>query len=134
AGVVGSGEGWAGAPCWGAARGGSGGRRGSGGGGGSSAGGGRRRTFNDSIVDALKELGVDRGVIGVCGLQPDKYNLMRVPDGVVGSNLMDLIRETFPQARIVSATPVNGHARMTNSAEEIAVLERSTATARAGLH
>src|SRR4051794_36716739 len=27
-----------------------------------------RRTFNEAIVDALKELGVDHGVIGVCGL------------------------------------------------------------------
>src|SRR3954454_20600624 len=72
-----------------------------------------RRTFNDSIVDALKELGVEHGVIGVCGLQSDKYNLMRVPDGVVGSNLMDLMRKTFPHAQIVSATHVTGEARMT---------------------
>jgi len=92
-----------------------------------------RRTFNDSIVDALKELGVDHGVIGVCGLQSSKYNLMRVPDGVVGSNLMDLMRKTFPQARIVSATEVTGEARMTKGAEEIAFLERSTAIAEAGL-
>jgi Xaa-Pro dipeptidase len=92
-----------------------------------------RRTFNEAIVAALKELGVDHGVIGVCGLQPDKYNLMRVPDGVVGSNLMDLLRETFPEARIVSATHVTGEARMTKSAEEVAFLERSTAIAEAGL-
>src|SRR5437764_14335505 len=92
-----------------------------------------RRTYNDAIVDALKELGVDHGVIGVCGLQPGRYNLMRVPDGVVGSNLMDQLRTTFPQARIVSATDVTGEARMTKSAEEIAFLERSTAIAEAGL-
>jgi Xaa-Pro aminopeptidase len=92
-----------------------------------------RRTFNDAIVDALKELGVDDGVIGVCGLQPGKYNLMRVPDGVVGSNLMDLMRKTFPRARIVSATDVTGEARMTKGAEEVAFLERSTAIAEAGL-
>src|SRR5438874_2022515 len=92
-----------------------------------------RRTFNDAIVDALKEMGVDHGVIGVCGLQPSKYNLMRVPDGVVGSNLMDLMRNTFPQARIVSATDLTGEARMAKSAEEIAFLERSTAIAEAGL-
>src|SRR6185503_8191550 len=83
--------------------------------------------------DALKELGVEQGVIGVCGLQPSKYNLMRVPDGVVGSNLMDLMRETFPKARIVSATHVTGEARMTKSAEEVAFLERGTAIAEAGL-
>ena len=92
-----------------------------------------RRTFNQAIVDALKELGVDHGVIGVCGLQPGKYNLMRVPDGVVGSNMMDLLRQTFPQARIVSATDVTGEARMTKGAEEVAFLERSTAIAEAGL-
>jgi len=92
-----------------------------------------RRTFNDAIVDALKEMGVDHGVIGVCGLQPSKYNLMRVPDGVVGSNLMDLMRETFPQAKIVSATHVTGEARMMKSAEEVAFLEKSTAIAEAGL-
>jgi Xaa-Pro dipeptidase len=92
-----------------------------------------RRTYNEAIVDALKEVGADQGVIGVCGLQPSKYNLMRVPDGVVGSNLMDLMRETFPKARIVSATHVTGEARMTKSAEEVAFLERSTAIAEAGL-
>ncbi|HZT08383.1 MAG TPA: M24 family metallopeptidase [Chloroflexota bacterium] len=92
-----------------------------------------RRTFNEAIVDALKELGVEHGVIGVCGLQPSKYNLMRVPDGVVGANLLDLMRQTFPAARIVSATNVTGEARMTKSAEEIAFLERSTAIAEAGL-
>src|SRR5437764_5042211 len=92
-----------------------------------------RRTYNEAIVDALKELGVGHGVIGVCGLQPGKYNLMRVPDGVVGSNLMDLMRNTFPQARIVSATDLTGEARMTKSAEEVAFLERSTAIAEAGL-
>src|SRR5438067_2402920 len=91
------------------------------------------RNFNESIVEALKGLGVDQGVIGMCGLQPGKYNLMRVPDGVVGSNLMDLLRQTFPQARIVSATDVTGEARMTKGAEEIAFLERSTAIAEAGL-
>jgi len=92
-----------------------------------------RRTYNEAIVDALKEVGADHAVIGVCGLQPGKYNLMRVPDGVVGSNLMDLMRSTFPQARIVSATDVTGEARITKGAEEVAFLERSTAIAEAGL-
>jgi len=92
-----------------------------------------RRTYNEAIVEAVKELGVDHGVIGVCGLQPGKYNLMRVPDGVVGANLLDLLRQTLPQAKIVSATDVTGEARMTKSAEEVAFLERSTATAEAGL-
>src|SRR2546428_2350519 len=92
-----------------------------------------RRTYNDAIVDALKEVGVEHGVIGVCGLQPGKYNLMRVPDGVVGSNLMDLMRQTFPQAKIVSATDLTGEARMAKSAEEVAFLQKSTAIAEAGL-
>src|SRR5207237_8955885 len=91
------------------------------------------RNFNQAILDALKGQGVDPSVIGVCGLQPGKYNLMRVPDGVVGSNLMDLLRETFPRARIVSATDVTGEARMTKGAEEVAFLERSTAIDEAGL-
>src|SRR5438874_4326712 len=41
----------------------------------------RRRTFNESLVDALKDLGVDRGVIGVCGLQSGQYNSRRAPAG-----------------------------------------------------
>ena len=31
-----------------------------------------RRTYNEAIVDALKEQGVEHGTIGVCGLQPGK--------------------------------------------------------------
>jgi len=91
------------------------------------------RTFNDALIDALKEQKVDRGVIGVCGLEPSKINLMRAPDGVVGSLLMDRLRATFPNAKIVSATDVTGEARITKSAEEIAFIERGTAIAEAGL-
>src|SRR5204863_8460474 len=65
-----------------------------------------RRTFNDAIVEALRELGVDGQTIGVCGLEPGVINLMRAPDGVVGSLLMDKLRATFPKARFVSATDV----------------------------
>ena len=59
-----------------------------------------RRTFTDALVAAVKEQGVEHGVIGVCGLEPSPINLMRAPDGVVGSLLMDRLREAFPDARI----------------------------------
>jgi Xaa-Pro aminopeptidase len=92
-----------------------------------------RRTFNDAIIGALGEIGADRATIGVCGLDPGIYNLMRAPDGVVGSRLMDQMRATFPNARIVSATDLMGEARIVKSAEEVAFLETAAAIADAGM-
>lgn len=91
------------------------------------------RIFTEALIGALTEQGVEHGVIGVCGLAPSPINLMRAPDGVVGSLLMDRLRETFPEARIVSATALTGEARITKGSEEVACLERSTAIAEAGL-
>jgi Xaa-Pro dipeptidase len=92
-----------------------------------------RRTFNDAIVEALNELGVDRATIGVCGLEPGIYNLMRAPDGVVGSLLVDRLRAAFPNAKIVSATELMGEARIAKSPEEVAFIEKATEIAEAGL-
>ncbi len=92
-----------------------------------------RRTFGDAIVAALQEMGVNRETIGVCGLQPGIINLMRAPDGVAGSLLIDKMRSTFPNARIVSATDVIGEARIAKSPEEVAFLEKATEIAEAGL-
>jgi Xaa-Pro aminopeptidase len=91
------------------------------------------RTFVDAIVDALKELNVGAGTIGVCGLAGGTLSYVRAPDGVVGSTLMDRIRAEFPKARIVDATDVTGEARMVKGEEEIAFLEQATQVSEAAL-
>ncbi len=92
-----------------------------------------RRAFVEAIVDALKELPVGDGTIGVCGLTDGLLSYVRAPDGVVGSTLMDRMRAEFPRARIVSGTDVTGEARMVKGEEEIAFLEQGTAVAEAAL-
>ncbi len=92
-----------------------------------------RRAFVDAIIDALKELQVGDGTIGVCGLTDGLLSYVRAPDGVVGSTLMDRMRAEFPRARIVSATDVTGEARMVKGDEEIAFLEQGTAVSEAAL-
>src|SRR5205814_1022147 len=60
-------------------------------------------------------------------------SLMRAPDGVVGANLMDLLRKSFPNARLVNATELMGEARIAKSQEEVEFLEKAAFIAEAGL-
>jgi Xaa-Pro dipeptidase len=84
-----------------------------------------RNRWSDNVAERLGEIGFVRGRIGVAGLGP----LTRSPDGLVTHRTVDRIRALFPAAEIVDATALMLEARKVKSAEEIALMARSTAMA-----
>lgn len=80
-----------------------------------------RRRYGKVVAERLKELGVERGRIGITGLGGGT----RTPEGTIGHQFWLQIREGFPQADIVDATPILTEVRYVKSAEEIDVLTKS---------
>ncbi|MGE5538875.1 MAG: M24 family metallopeptidase [Gemmatimonas sp.] len=80
-----------------------------------------RRNMGQAAVDRLKELGVERGRIGITGLGAGT----RTPMGTILLGFYQLIRDTFPNADLVDATDVLAEARYQKSQEEIDVLTKS---------
>jgi Xaa-Pro aminopeptidase len=80
-----------------------------------------RRRYGKVVADRLKELGVDRARIGITGLGGGT----RTPEGTIGHQFWTQIREGFPKADIVDATPILTEVRYVKSAEEIEVLTKS---------
>jgi Xaa-Pro dipeptidase len=102
---------------------------------------GAGRMWGHAAANRIKELGLERGTIGVCGLA----NVCRAPEGVIpyntGKNLMD----DLPGAKFQNATQMTMAVRRIKSNEEISFLEKAThlaesqvaaiaATARPGMH
>jgi Xaa-Pro dipeptidase len=79
------------------------------------------RNMARSVVDRLKELGVERGRIGVTGLGPGT----RTPMGTILLGFYRQLVDAFPNAELVDATAVLDRARHVKSDEEVAVLARS---------
>lgn len=73
------------------------------------------------IVARLRELGLERGRIGVAGLA----GLARQPDGNVSYGAINRLKEELPHAELVNATPQLYEARYVKSDEEVALLARS---------
>src|SRR6266404_169106 len=82
-----------------------------------------RRNYGRIIVQRLKELNVERGRIGIAGL--GEVEGTRTPEGTILHGTYEKIREAFPQAEIVDATPILTEVRYTKSEEEIDVLTKS---------
>jgi Xaa-Pro aminopeptidase len=79
------------------------------------------RDMARSVVGRLKELGVERGRIGVTGLGPGT----RTPMGTILLGFYQQLVDAFPGAELVDATAVLDRARHVKSDEEVAVLARS---------
>jgi Xaa-Pro aminopeptidase len=75
------------------------------------------------IVERLKELKVDRGRIGITGL--GEVEGTRTPEGTISYGTWKQIREAFPHAELVDATPILTEVRYIKSQEEIGVLTKS---------
>jgi Xaa-Pro aminopeptidase len=75
------------------------------------------------VIERLRELGLERGRIGVAGLGA----VPREPDGLVTVGAHRLLREELPHAELVDATDVLYEARFVKGAEEIAMLEHAVA-------
>ncbi|MSP41070.1 MAG: aminopeptidase P family protein [Deltaproteobacteria bacterium] len=82
-----------------------------------------RRNYGKVIVERLKELGVERGRIGITGL--GEVEGTRTPEGTIFYGTWKQIRESFPNAELVDATAVLDEVRYVKSDEEIGVLAKS---------
>ncbi|HET9150005.1 MAG TPA: M24 family metallopeptidase [Alphaproteobacteria bacterium] len=82
-----------------------------------------RNEWGANAVERIRELGLERGRIGISGLA----DLARAPSGTVTFATVDAIARAFSAATIVNATPLMQNIRAIKSAEEVAFLERSMA-------
>src|SRR5713226_42507 len=82
-----------------------------------------RREYGKIIVERLKELKIERGRIGITGL--GEVEGTRTPEGTILHGTWKQIREAFPHAELIDATPILTEVRYTKSAEEIAALTKS---------
>jgi Xaa-Pro aminopeptidase len=69
------------------------------------------------------------GTIAIAGLDASILAHIRSAEGEVNWQSVDIIKRNFPNAKIVSATPILGEARWRKSAEEIEFLRKGTAVA-----
>jgi Xaa-Pro dipeptidase len=87
------------------------------------------RAYAPPIAARLRELGLARGRIGISGLE----GLVRAPEGVVPSGLLDRLRRALPDATFVDATGVLQQARATKSPEEVAFVRKAAGLAEAAV-
>jgi len=80
-----------------------------------------RRTWGEPVIERIKELGLERGRIGVCGLS----GLLRAPEGTVVWGIYEKIQKALPNATFKSATELMQDARSIKGPEEIAMVERA---------
>lgn len=82
-----------------------------------------RRNYGAKIVERLKELKVERGSIGITGL--GEVEGTRTPEGTILYGTWQKIRDAFPNARLLDATPILTEVRYVKSREEIDALAKS---------
>jgi Xaa-Pro aminopeptidase len=82
-----------------------------------------RRNYGRVAVERLKELGVDKGRIGITGL--GEVAGTRTPEGTVGYGFWKQVREAFPGAELVDASKILVETRYIKSDEEVATLQKS---------
>lgn len=82
-----------------------------------------RRNYGRVAVERLKELGLEKGRIGITGLGEEAGT--RTPEGTVCYGFWKQIREAFPDAELVDATGLMARARYVKSEEEVAALQKS---------
>lgn len=90
-------------------------------------------SWGESMAWALIDAGLERGRIGVSGIQRGFYTHGRAFHGVVNHSSYAEVLRRLPQARFENATEVLGHARYVKSAEQLAYLRRGAAIAAAGI-
>ncbi|HZS03006.1 MAG TPA: M24 family metallopeptidase [Chloroflexota bacterium] len=93
----------------------------------------RRGAGGATVVGRLRELGFEHGTLGIAGLTSGLLGHVRETEGEVNWQSVEIIKQAFPNARVVSATDLLGEARYQKSAEEIDFLRKGTAVAEATL-
>ncbi|HLY64293.1 MAG TPA: M24 family metallopeptidase, partial [Chloroflexota bacterium] len=84
-----------------------------------------RRAVALPIADRLKELELERGRIGVSGLE----GMPRAPEGVVVWGVFERLRQELPGAELVNGTPAMQQARTVKSPDEIDFMRHASAVA-----
>jgi Xaa-Pro aminopeptidase len=82
-----------------------------------------------AIIARLKEMGFERGTIGIAGLTGSLLARTRAPEGEANWQSVEMIKQAFPHGRVVTATDVLADARYQKSEEEIEFLRKGTAIA-----
>ena len=85
-----------------------------------------RGTGGRTIVNRLKEMGFERGVVGIAGLTGGLLGHCREAEGEANWQSVELIKQALPNAKVVSATDLLGEARYQKSEEEIDFLHKGT--------
>ena len=86
------------------------------------------RTWGQPIARNLQERGFHRGRLGILGLT----NVLRAPEGVVPWGSVEKLRQSFPEAELVSATDLIMSLRTLKSEEEVALIRQATLLAEEG--
>jgi len=81
------------------------------------------------VIARLKELGFDRGTIGIAGLTGSLLARTRAPEGEANWQSVEMIKRAFPNARVSSATDILARARYQKSDEEIEFISRGVEVA-----
>src|SRR5581483_5785672 len=87
------------------------------------------REYGEVVIERLKELGVERGRIGISGMGPGN----RTPEGTILYMQMKKLLETFPDAEFVDCCSQMQDVRSVKSDEEIAFLKKSTGLIEYGI-
>ncbi|MFQ5852024.1 MAG: M24 family metallopeptidase [Candidatus Binatia bacterium] len=102
---------------------------------------GAGRMWGLAAAARIRDLGLERGTIGICGLA----GVCRAPEGVIPYKTMKNLLDELPGAAFVNATDLTMSVRTIKSLEEISFLEKATelaeyqiqaiaTTARPGMH
>jgi Xaa-Pro aminopeptidase len=82
-----------------------------------------RNRWSENAIERIKELGLERGTIGISGLA----GLVRAPEGIIPYATVKTIQEALPEAKLVNVTEMMQDVRAVKSPEEVSLLERSAA-------
>lgn len=94
-----------------------------------SSGSGGGWGYIDHVIARVKELGLERGRLGIVGLEGNT----RYPEGVFSHGMYQKLRHALPGAQFVNANFVLERARFTKSQEEIAIMEQAIELAEGAL-
>ncbi len=91
------------------------------------------REWAEPMGEALLDLGMARGRIGVAGLRGGQFTHCSAIDGVVNHTALERVISKVPNASFEDATDIVGWVRYRKSDEESAFIRQSAEVARAGL-
>jgi Xaa-Pro aminopeptidase len=90
------------------------------------------REWAEPMGEALLDLGMQRGRIGVVGLKGGSLTHCNSTDGVVNHTAFEYVMSKLPDAHLDDATNIVGAVRYVKSDEEIASVRQSAEVAAAG--